>query len=184
MLYLYLLTIENEEERETIRAVYEENRNFFLNIAKQITHEQTAAEEALHNAFVSVIFHKEKFFKIPCNKRRAYIVIIIKNKAIDYVRSRGRSKTVSFSAGTDDELFTDCHDISSRIENEEELARLKKLINSLPEKYKSVFELRYIHDLNNGEIAEAVGIKKETVALWLSRVKKRLKKALEYGEPI
>jgi RNA polymerase sigma-70 factor (ECF subfamily) len=182
MISLFLSTMENPEECDAIRAMYEDNRKLFINVAVRITGDYASAEEVVQDAFIKIISQKNIFFETPCNKRCALIVIMVRNKAIDYMRERKRKMTVGLFDEASDNIFVDDSDISAGIEGEEGLERLIKYINALPEVYKTVFELRYMHDMDNGEIAESLGMKKETVALKLTRAKKRLRKMLEGGD--
>jgi len=50
-------------------------------VAFLFTKNHAMAEDAVHNAFLSVIENKEKIFPLPCGKRKSLIVIITKHKA-------------------------------------------------------------------------------------------------------
>ena len=60
MIDLLLLTIENEEQRNKIEKIYNENYNWMLNVAFNITQDQYDAEDAVHSTFVSLIENVDK----------------------------------------------------------------------------------------------------------------------------
>lgn len=51
----------------------------------------------------------------------------------------------------------------------EEAARLRALVNELPERTREIVTLRYYGGLRNTEIAEVLGIGEKTVAATISR---------------
>ncbi|MGL5259319.1 MAG: RNA polymerase sigma factor [Lachnospiraceae bacterium] len=52
----------------------------------RILKNQDSAEDAVHNAFLRVINHLEKINENDCHKTRAFLVVILKNIAIDIYR--------------------------------------------------------------------------------------------------
>lgn len=177
MLVFYLSMLDNEEERQTFAAIYEEWKRDFLHVALRITGNQVMAEDAVHNAFIAVIKNKEKLFRLPRCKWRSWIVIVTKNKAIDLMRGEQRN------AGLPKEDIPveaiGCIDISELVSGEESYRHLIECVSKLPEQYRIVFQLRYVHELNNKEIAEQLNISPNIIAMQLYRAKKVLREMLE-----
>ena len=174
MLSLYLSMLETDEEKAEFANIYEAYRSACLHVALKITHNQEMAEDALHNAFIALIRHKEKYLSFPCNKLRSQIVIIVKNKAIDLMR--GESHTIAPSV--EDLNIETGFDISEYVTDDDSFKRLTEHISQLPEQYRTVFQLRYFHDLNNKEIAEKLGETPQSIAVKIHRAKKILKESL------
>lgn len=69
----------------------------------------------------------------------------------------------------------------------EELAKrdapetLKRMLSGLQENYATLLLLRYGYDMSNEEIATAMGISINTVYVWMSRGKQKLKNMLMKG---
>lgn len=178
MLTFYLSILNTEEDKLTFAEIYEQVKSTCLHVAIKITKNQAMAEDAVHNAFLAVIKHKDEIFNLPCGKRKSKIVIITKNKAIDLLRAQNKYSYVSTDEMSD-EIFIDDFDISKCIENQEAVENLLNHIASLPEIYKSVFELRYVHEMNNIEIAELLDITPKAVSTRISRAKIMLKEMIE-----
>jgi len=70
-----------EAERKEFEEAYKRIKNMCYAIALKITRDTGLAEDALQSAFEKIMEHKEKYFSLPCLKRDAYIVIIVRNKA-------------------------------------------------------------------------------------------------------
>jgi len=175
MLYIYMSILETESEKLTFAKMYEETRYTCLFVAASITKNQELAEDAVHDAFVSAIKNKEKFFSLPCGKRKSLIVIITKNKAIDLMRKKDNKNY----AGEDYEEVTDNCDLCDILENQESYEYLINCIGSLPEKYKVVFDLRYVEGMSNLEIASLLGITNKAVSTQLARAKIMLREMID-----
>ena len=78
----------------------------------------------------------------------------------------------------DDELEREIVDKSDGpaevLKKKESAEKVKRIINSLPEKYREVFMLRQIEDMSYDEIAEITGLPIGTVENRLFRAKKLL----------
>nr|WP_244969169.1 sigma factor [Tissierella praeacuta] len=88
MLTLYLSMLDNEQERKKMTDLYKEHKYVLLRYAIKITCNQSMAEDAVHNAFISIIEKKEKYLKLDCMYFRRSAVIIVRNKCIDILRKQ------------------------------------------------------------------------------------------------
>jgi RNA polymerase sigma-70 factor (ECF subfamily) len=180
MFYFYLSMLETENEKQTFAQIYEETRHACYHVAVSITKNAAMAEDAVHNAFLSVIENKEKIFSMPCGKRKSLIVIITKHKAIDLTRKKDNQ----FSS--EEIEIADDFDLCDIFESQEGYAYLINCIKTLPEKYKTVFYLRYVKDMNNMEIAALLGITNKAVSTRLARAKQMLREmvnGVKNGQP-
>jgi RNA polymerase sigma-70 factor (ECF subfamily) len=173
MIAIYLSMLDTEEDKQTFTEIYEQLKLPCYHVALKITNNTAMAEDAVHNAFLAVIRHKEKIFQMTCGKRKSQIVIITKNKAIDILRNEKLHNHSLIDEADEAELAFD-FDISRILETQELYEHLKNCIASLSERYKSVIELKYIHDMGNQEIAELLGITPKTVSMRISRAKAML----------
>ena len=87
---IYLQMIESEEDKSKFEAIYNKYRQLMFVAANRILKNQYDAEDAVHQAFVSIIDNLSKVKEVNCPETRSYVVIITENKAIDIIRSRKR----------------------------------------------------------------------------------------------
>ncbi|MCL2222373.1 MAG: sigma-70 family RNA polymerase sigma factor [Oscillospiraceae bacterium] len=175
MLFLYLSALETEDERSKMAEIYETLHYTCLSVAMRITKNQAMAEDAVHNAFISLIKHKEKYLSLSRCKLRSQIVIIVKNKAIDLLRGE---KNISEEPIDESDIISYEFDISEHIISKEAYKELVDCVSLLPEHYKVVFQLRYYHELSNKEIAEMLDEPQRHISVKIHRAKKELKKLL------
>ena len=178
MLTFYLSVIESEYEKTTFTEIYEESALAGYHIALKITKNHTMAEDAVHNGFLSVIKHKDGIFALSREKRKSKVLIIIKNKAIDIMRYENKRSHESL----DDGVAIDTTNVFDIIEYQESTDYLIKCLSNLPESYKTVFELRYVHDMSNLEIADLLDISNKSVSTRIARAKVMLQEQLNLNQ--
>ena len=155
---------------------YEQNKSRFLQIAYKVTGgNQAMAEDALHNAFMLVIEQWILLSQLPRDKRKSRCAIIVKNKTIDLLRE---AKRKGYSELNDGLYCSDSADVSAIIASRTGHEMLLKCISKLPEKYRTVFELRFVKGLSNNEIANLLGITTGAVSTRLYRARLMLQDIL------
>ncbi|MCL2018958.1 MAG: sigma-70 family RNA polymerase sigma factor [Oscillospiraceae bacterium] len=176
MFFIMLSTIEDEQERLRIADIYEEYRYMCLHRALTITKDQQMAEDAVGDAFVEVIKHKEKIFSLDCNQLPSYIVTITKNKARDLLRKNKRKSDLDDD--WENSLESDEIPIDEQVISKMGFERLLNLMASLDEKYKIVLEMKYVLDLSTNEISQMLNISNDNVKTRLFRARTQLRKLL------
>ena len=89
---IYLQVIDAPEDRDQFITLYETYRGLMFYVANQILQNEQDAEDAVHDAFLSVAEHIKKFSRLERHKTKAFLVTIVENKAIDLYRKRNRSQ--------------------------------------------------------------------------------------------
>lgn len=162
--------------RPSLGLFYEQNKSHFLQIAYKVTGgNQAMAEDALHNAFLVIIKYWNQLAQLPSHNRVSRCAIIVKNKAIDLLRE---AKRKGYSELNDGLYCSDSADVSAIIASRTGHEMLLKCISKLPEKYRTVFELRFVKGLSNNEIANLLGITTGAVSTRLYRARLMLQDIL------
>lgn len=158
-----------QDERKTFEEAYERIKNVCYSVALKITHDTGLAEDALQSAFEKIMEHKDKYYSIPCLKRDAYIVIIVKNKAIDIMR--GKKNTASTWDDMTEEVLENFSfsDVEETVVNNDSYNQLDEMVNALPQIYRDVFRMKYVDGFSalmfNDDVRAAVFERFD----WLSR---------------
>ncbi len=173
MLNLYLSMIDNEEDKSKFEAVYLKYKNLMLNRAYDILKNSGLAEDAVHNAFLSILKNLQKIGGVEAKETRGYVMVIAENAAKKIYNKEHKITTV--------ELNDSIADISAEEEviNKVSVEQLKENIYSLSDIYKNVLILKYYNGLSDKEIAAALGIPVSTVRKRILRGKKLLLKGRE-----
>ena len=97
---LYLQMLPSPSEKDKFEQIYTLYRGLMFYIARRILPGEADAEDAVHQAFVSIIENLKKISEVRCPKTRSYVVIITERKAIDILRSRSRLNPEAFEEST------------------------------------------------------------------------------------
>lgn len=82
--------IGTDEKRRKFTHLYETYHGLMFYAANQILHNSEDSEDAIHQAFLSIIENLDKIAKVNSPKTRAYVIIIAEHKAVDILRPCGR----------------------------------------------------------------------------------------------
>ena len=137
-------------------------------VARKILNNQQDAEDAVHQAFVSIIENLEKISDVDCPKTRSYIVIIVERKAIDLMRKN--EKVVSM------ELYDEATGVEISLPGDDGIA---DAFAKLPARYREVLLLHYDNGYSTNEIAQLFQMKRSTVQKLLWRAKNALHDMLD-----
>ena len=176
MLSALLSMINDETDKELVRSLYEANEQLMYNVAYNILHNCTDAEDAVQDSFVSVINHLEKIREIYCNETRFYLVIIVKNISLNMLQKKQRHPAVDI-----DEVFDDKSDenteeeIISKVSSDE----IKRALRDLSDNDYDIMFLYLIKELTPSEIAQLLGITGGQARQKIFRARQRLIKHLE-----
>ena len=165
---LYLQMLPSPSEKDKFEQIYTLYRGLMFYIARRILPGEADAEDAVHQAFVSIIENLKKISEVRCPKTRSYVVIITERKAIDILRSRSRLSPEAFEEsprGVELPLPGD--------------GGLSDAMSRLPAAYREVLLLRHYHGYTVREIAPMLGRKPGAVQKLLTRAKAALRKILE-----
>jgi len=178
MFCMMLATIEDEQERLKIADIYEKYRYKCLHIALSIVKNHEMAEDAVEDTFVEVIKQKNKILAMSCSDLLPYIVTIVKSRAINIIKKTNRISDTPIE-DLDDTIESGDIPVDEQVFNKQGYEKLLTQIASLDEKYKTVFELKYTHNMSNGEIANTLNINQKNVEMRLYRAKLKLRKLIE-----
>ncbi|MBE6935990.1 MAG: sigma-70 family RNA polymerase sigma factor [Ruminococcaceae bacterium] len=169
MVYLSLLS--TPEEQSKFAALYERYHLLMLRAARRLLPSEADAEDAVHQAFLSVLSNLEKISEIDCPKTRAYLVIIVERKAIDLLRQQKRVTEL-------DDSVPGLHVPPPGD------GGLADAMASLSAPYREVLLLRYYHGYSVREIAALLHDRESAVQKRLQRAKNALRDKLREMEEV
>lgn len=107
----------------------------------------------------------------------AWLVRIASNSVIDYYRREGRSKTVDLEEALPYLIGED--DPTTGVEREEERRLLSRALRRLPEKYRTVIELKFVDEMETQDIADMLQCTRGNLAVRLHRALRALRREVE-----
>ena len=178
LFHAMLMNIEDEQERQKISDIYRQHCHKCLYIALKILKKQELAEDAVGDAFIEVIKQKDKILAMSCSDLVPYLVTIVKSRAINIAKKQNRISDTPIEELAETIESNDVS-VEDQIINKQSFESLIAHVAKLDETHKVTFEMKYVHGMSNGEIAETLGINKKNVETRLYRAKQKLRKIIE-----
>jgi RNA polymerase sigma-70 factor (ECF subfamily) len=193
-----LFTLEGKIDSVKFRVLYEANAEMLLKIASRITNSLEAAEDIVQDAFGKMI---EKDMTFPSeNDAKYWLIRVVKNGAINYSKRKGReSKAYQKWWRTEAEPIEN-HEAGSATMNvlgteagiqlssedeiikKEEGERVRRALQFLPEKLRTVLVLKEYSGMNYKEIGKVLGISEGNVKVRAFRARESLSSFLKEEE--
>lgn len=165
---IYLQALESEEDRSRFETLYRLYRDMMFGVAFRLTENREDAEDALHQAFLSVLDNMDRLSDLRAAATKGFLVVITEHKALDLLRKRGRRMPLE----DPDQL----PGIPVTVQADTPLA---DAMARLPAQYRELLLLRYAHGFSVREIAKALDHTPNAVQKQLTRAKHALREALE-----
>ena len=166
-MFVYLAMIDSPDDQTKFERIYTKYRYLMLHVAKQILQNHHDAEDAVHQAFVSIIENLGKISEVDSPKTRSFVVIITERKAIDILRQNNRRQA--------SELNENVSGIEIPLPLDDPIA---VAIAKLPAHYREVLLLRFDNGYTTKEIGSFLNITDSGVRKLIGRAKKALRDAL------
>lgn len=170
---IYLQMIECNEDNSKFEQLYTIYKGLMFHVAMNILKNESDAEDAVHQAFISLAENFSKINEIECPQTRAYIVLIVERKAIDILRKRNRQPEVSINEAL--------HGIEIPLPGDHGLA---DALAGLPAHSREILLLRYYNGYTIKELAAAFGVSYAAMKKQLTRAKTSLRERMEEGDMI
>ncbi len=162
MLNVFLQIVDTPEEQSRFEDLYYSYRKLMFYIASEILHDPGLAEDAVNEAFFRIAKNFSKINEVHCPRTRNFIVIIVRNIAVAA------------------EEFVDT--MAELPESRLEFTETKRVIRELPAIYRDVLLLFFVDGYETKEIAEFLGLRRETVKKRLQRGRVILQERLRTDE--
>ena len=137
-----------------------------------------AAEDVTSDVFMKALRSIHRYDPSLASPR-TWLLRIARNAVTDHLRSLRRRGSLHVSLDHVPDLVSDVPSQEERVVREERIQRLLNGSQTLRKADQEILSLRYGSGLDNGEIAEHLGISNNAVAVRLHRALKRLKTAVE-----
>ena len=155
-------------DRQALRSLDDQEAPRLLGVALRIVRERQAAEDVVHDAFVS-IWTKAGTFDAARGAGRGWIYSIVRYQALDAIRAGTREVLV------DDEEALDAIDpeaavhIADAFELRQDLGRLEHCLTQLDAAKRNSILYAYVDGCSHSEIAERLKSPLGTVKAWIKR---------------
>lgn len=175
-----ILAIESEDDRAFMSEVYTKHSRLMLKIARSIA--GVDAEDVLSDSCVALIQVLEKLRTMNDGEMRKYIVITVKNTALNHWRKKQRETAMFQTYNEEEDERTEAVPSSEhKILLQEELYLVREAMKTLTPREKDLLRMKYGERKSNAEIAATIGLSVNSISQYVNRARARLKAALYEG---
>lgn len=165
----------SQRDLTAFQELVERHKTFVYNTCYKLIGNDQQAEEAAQDVFFQ-IYRSAGSFRHQ-SKVSTWIYRIAINRSLNIIRKNKKMRWIK--SLTDMEVEASKGEEPGKILEQKELKYLLKIaVDSLPEKQRTVFILNKYENLTSSEIAEILGIPKNTVDVRIHRAKINLQKKL------
>lgn len=166
-----------EGETDLFRYVVEEYKNLVFSISFNVIKDNFEAENIAQETFIATYSSLASF---KGGNFKVWICRIATNKALDFRKKRIRTLNKEVDYEDLSYEIPDEDNSEKALETKEDIMKLRKIADGLPEKYRRIIEERYFLELSLSEISQRNNLKAKTVETRLYRAKKLIKE--RWGE--
>ena len=156
-------------DRQALRGLYDQEGPRLLGVALRIVRERRAAEDVLHDAFVS-IWTKAPSFDAQRGSGRGWMYTVVRHLALDVVRANAHEVPVTDAAM--EQIDTEASlagQMPDAFELHANLGRLRDCLTRLDAGQRNSILHAYVDGCSHSEIAERLKSPLGTVKAWIKR---------------
>lgn len=179
MIPLVIMTIEDEDDRAFMTEVYVRYERLIYSEIYKLMNDRWMVEDVMQTTLMKLIDQLARLRGMDERHRINYIITAARNNAISALRTHSNRSSASLEAQQEAGW-----DIGSDISVEEtvllgeKIGRLKDVWPKLDARSRYLLESKYILDASSREMAQALGIKEDSVRVELSRARRRARQLL------
>jgi RNA polymerase sigma-70 factor, ECF subfamily len=179
-----LLALTAQGDHAAFAEVYERTHAHLFGVAMRMLGREHAAEDALQEAFVS-IWKAAALYRSRIEGQdiqpMTWLIAIVRNKALDALRSRTRRKESAFPE--DEEAEDDAHGTPASsamdlLQQATQALQIRDCMDALDGSDRQSLALAYYQGLSHSEVAEQMGAPLGSVKAWIRRGLEKLKTCL------
>ena len=144
-------------DKSAFKELFEHYYPLFLAFARKMLKEDDVAEDIVQNVFMRTWVLRERLDEKRSLKN--YLLVAVRNEIYYYLRGEIKKKHEVLH----EEAAICPFDINSAISAKDMEKDLEKIVASLPERRREIFEMSRNQKMSNSEIAERLGISVRTV---------------------
>ncbi len=172
-----LLLATGRGDQQAFARVYRLSASSLFAIALRTLHQRDLAEDVLQDAYLA-IWKNARQFDPDRGQAMAWMITILRHRAIDRLRSRNRAPQTVATLDDIAELASHSEDGRSTFGSSVSLA-LRGCLEKLKDKQQEAIRLAYYYGLTHEEMADRLGSPLGTVKSWVRNGLLQLKECLD-----
>lgn len=181
MIPLFIMSLEDQQERDFMMQLYLELKPYMHQRAFAILKDYNLAEDMVHDTFMKLIPKISELIGMSKNQLASYVAHTVINTSLNYYNRHlsNKSKEILIE---DDDIYESSNlgvTIEEKIEIDESKEAFGKLLEMLSEQDRTLIYCKYYLEMSDQDIAATYGLKQNNVRVYISRARQRLKKLMK-----
>ena len=164
---VYAQTLDGPERRQRFESIYTACQGRMLTLARRYLPTREDAEDAVHQAFLSLAEHFHRLARLPRPELEAYLTVVVERKCIDLLRQQARLSGTPFDETLPLVTPPPCGDT------------LADAMGRLPPRYREALLLRHACGYSTRETAALLELSFAAAQKLLYRARDALRAELE-----
>ncbi|MCI8431141.1 MAG: sigma-70 family RNA polymerase sigma factor [Lachnospiraceae bacterium] len=174
-MFLFLALLDSPEEQEKFTEVYEQYRHFMWYVANQKLQDEHLAEDAVQEAFLALTRHLDQIEDVHSPRTKKFLATVVRSKAVDILRRLKPEEELNEQLSKTQAE----EDVLEQFLTRENYNHLVSCILELDDRYRVVFEYKYIYHMGDAQIGDILGISAKNVNIRYFRARKKLQKMIQ-----
>lgn len=177
---IYIMAIENEDDRAFITELYLEYKRLMYKSILQIVHDAWIADDVMQSTLENLIKKVKELREKDRTHLVNYIITACKNNARNYIKYKNRHPEVSIDEWIDTpNVLGDRTEIEGKIIDLDEKQSLISIWSQLDPTSQFILESYYILERTADDISNDLGIKPSSVRMALTRARRKARELME-----
>lgn len=175
---LFIKHKDNDLDLATQKVLYNQYFKLIYSIAYRYCVDDNASKDIVQETFIRAFKYINSYKEQENGSFEAWLVTIAKNESIKYIQKHSKTKEIleeNINIASNDLP----HSLDEEIINKLAIDDIKLVIKKLPDIYRFVFLLRYLHGFTFKEIGDKLSIDENTARQRLFRARKTVQKAIQ-----
>lgn len=170
---------ENEDERFFLEQTYVKYKRLMFSVAYKYGLQRHDAEDVVMDSVLSIHKNIDKIQLLSEGKMQVYIVSIVRNASLDFLRKE-KHKGMVFQDVEADEMgqIASADNVEEKISLQDEVNLVMQTIRELPASERQIMYMKYSLNMDNKDIASSLGLSSESIRKYLSRGRNHVRLAL------
>ncbi len=178
MIPIVILAIEDDDDREFMKAFFEKYERLMYSEIYKFTTEPADVEDILQTVLVKLIEKVRLFRSLDRDPRVNYLISTIKNTSITMVCRKRQIDSLDDIDWFDKSQLQAPDSVEDMVFRREAVSRMEEVWPLLDEKSRFLLSARYFLGMNQEEIGAELGIKPDSVRMEMSRARKKVRELL------
>jgi RNA polymerase sigma-70 factor (ECF subfamily) len=176
MIAFYMSLVDTDEEKQSIKRIYEKYHDFFFRVAYRYLQSKEDADDAVHNLFLKIIMNKLQILSFDDTNLKNWSVTVIRHICIDILRKQKHfSDIYSFDDDDIDNIASNDNPIDFIVDRSESYELLNSALCELSEIESRLLEMKYTENLKFSEISEKVNLTNNQINAILRRAREKMR---------